>query len=336
MASSADLTRSSHTTEVVTALVMGLMAVATFAYQVSLLDEQTTKREALLFNVLEFVFTVGFAWFSSRAVGRTEFEASLKRFAISAYRRIADIERMVGRLHSQVQQYRPLNETESGSSALKVVEAIIGDTAQVVRSSMSDWADVIGDELLSLENLRRLESEKRALVSFPHDVRGKPSTEIEETIAKLDVEIEEARKNLPATLAIQSDDVTQLVVNAQHAASWMSKRHKEEGGLKLNAVTGDAYPNDRPYADLEVGERLFIVDEKDGLNLADAAGNVVARVQNNSPLPYPAFSKAIVQCYDSDRVLCRLIEKLGEDRRDGEDYAWVRIEILRDPQSRRD
>ena len=143
----------------IAAVALGALAVFVFVLQVNSFGDQTTARETLLFNALEFVLTVGFAWFSTRAVSRSEFEDSIKRFAISACRRIADIERMILRLQGEVRE--TLVETSSAEevSALEVVDAIVGDTVQVVRSSISDWADVIGNELLALEKLKRLQSE---------------------------------------------------------------------------------------------------------------------------------------------------------------------------------
>jgi hypothetical protein len=47
--------------------------------------------------------------------------------------------------------------------SLRIVEAILSDTTQLVRSSISDWGDVIGDELLAIERIKRLEREKEQI-----------------------------------------------------------------------------------------------------------------------------------------------------------------------------
>src|ERR1700730_15326474 len=90
------------------------------------------------------------------------FEQSLKKFAISAYRRIADIERMVERLHTEVREMIS-DAPKSEITNLRIVDAIVSDTGQLVRSSISAWADVIGEELLAIERIKRLEHEKELL-----------------------------------------------------------------------------------------------------------------------------------------------------------------------------
>jgi hypothetical protein len=45
--------------------------------------DKTTKLETVLFNILQFLLAVEFAWFSTRAIVRGEFEGSLKRFAVA-------------------------------------------------------------------------------------------------------------------------------------------------------------------------------------------------------------------------------------------------------------
>src|SRR4051794_14114812 len=90
--------------EVLAAIALALMALAAYATQILLLNEKTTRLEGALFNALQFLLTVGFTWFSSRALTKREFEASLKKFAVSAYRRISDIDRIVARLKRTLDQ----------------------------------------------------------------------------------------------------------------------------------------------------------------------------------------------------------------------------------------
>jgi hypothetical protein len=81
--------------DLIGAIALGLLTVAAFIAQAVASGSDTTPLETGLFNVLQFILTAGFGWFGTRALSRGEFEQSLRRFAVSAYRRISDIEGMV-------------------------------------------------------------------------------------------------------------------------------------------------------------------------------------------------------------------------------------------------
>ncbi len=138
--------------EIIAAIVMGLLAVGCFLFQAISLNSQTTKLETVLFNLLQFLLTIGFAWFSGRELSRVEFEKSLKQFAIGAYRRITDIDKMLRRLQRELTDMQVLEPENQGN--LHIIDAIVYDTCKVVQSSTDDWADVIGNELIAIEKIR--------------------------------------------------------------------------------------------------------------------------------------------------------------------------------------
>src|SRR5713101_1284206 len=157
--------------EVIVALVLGFLSIGSFVLQVLTFGVQTSRLEVALFNTLQLLLTVSFGWFSTRALSRAEFEASLKRFAVSAYRRAADINEMMRRLKSRLAVLRDSRQRNGEQSAdLDVVAAVIDDSLQVAESSIADWADVIGQEMLALEAVRRLEAQKQQLRQEPADL----------------------------------------------------------------------------------------------------------------------------------------------------------------------
>src|SRR5262245_58636002 len=103
--------------------VLGVLALAAFGLQIWLADERSSRREAALFSALQFILTAGFTWIGSRAASRRDFEVSLKRFAIGAYRRISDIDRIVTRLRSETRSMIDTPPKDAGP-ALGVIEAI--------------------------------------------------------------------------------------------------------------------------------------------------------------------------------------------------------------------
>jgi hypothetical protein len=112
--------RRARNIEFIVAGTLGALAVACFIGEGLTVGAHSTATETLLFNGLQFILTSAFAWFSTRAISRMEFEESLKKFAISAHRRITDIERMVDRLNHEVREM--ISETpKEESSNLRVI-----------------------------------------------------------------------------------------------------------------------------------------------------------------------------------------------------------------------
>jgi hypothetical protein len=181
----------------IVATVLVIIFFGCSALQVLSLSDKTTKLETVLFNILQFLLAVGFAWFSTRAIVRGEFEGSLKRFAVSAYRRISDIENIVSNLKSRVADMRAKN-TEHDSHDLELIAAIVQDTARIVSSSRADWSDVIGEEMIALENITRLENEKAEIEIPPSTSVTK--TDFETRVKQIDQKIEDLVSHLPAPL----------------------------------------------------------------------------------------------------------------------------------------
>jgi|GEM_PF-450610 len=185
----------------IVATVLVIIFLGCSALQVLSLSDKTTKLETVLFNILQFLLAVGFAWFSTRAIVRGEFEVSLKRFAVSAYRRISDIENIVGSLKSKVKDMRSKNP-ERDSHDLELIEAIVHDTARIISSSRADWSDVIGEEMLALETIRRLESEKAAIETSPSTSVTK--TDFDVRVKQIDQNIDALVSRLPAPLQYEA------------------------------------------------------------------------------------------------------------------------------------
>ena len=154
--------KKKYSFELIAAIIMGIIAIICFVSQIYFITPKTTQLETVLINLLELFLTIGFAWFSSRAISKKEFESSIKQFAISAYRRILDIDKMLGSLQQELLVMKtniPANEYLN----LQVIGAIVSDTIQVVKSSMDDWTDVIGPEIIYIQNIRRLEHERNRI-----------------------------------------------------------------------------------------------------------------------------------------------------------------------------
>jgi hypothetical protein len=321
--------RRSHSFELIVAAAFGVLALAVLLWQVLRVSSQphTTETEALLFNILQFVLTVLFSWLSTRALSQLEFEQSLKRFAISAYRRVADIERMVGRLQSEIKGMisdAPKNETLN----LRIVEAIVSDTTQVVRSSISDWGDVIGDELLAIEKIKRLEREKAELRKAEPSERS--GLEIDKARQQIEKSIAAIASKLPARLRLEAGTQRDDEYSVWRASRKLAIRHEREGGLLMTAVRGGKnYPHEGTLDGMASGTPLEARKTQDGsMDVVDDKGNALGRLLNETELQYDPFVAALDLCYGSTPVQLQFV-RMSRERvtQEGEHLAWFDIRV---------
>jgi hypothetical protein len=311
--------------EIVAAVVLGVAAVVAFGAQALSADEGTTQTEQVLFNLVQFILTVGFAWFSTRAISRREFEQGIRRFALAAYRRVADIDSLVERLRGEVSsmlaEAQPKPESE-----LLVVQAMTVDTCQIIKSAIADWADVIGEELETLATIERLQFRKADVAGEPERAPTQVQTvDIENQIADL-VSL------LPAELQVDVRTKQQTAYADRHAAEWIADRHAGEHGLVLPAVTAAEYGHTRAWSTLERAERLTTARVKHGaVDVIDMNGKSVGRLQNISPLDYPDFMRALEVCYGVGALDLELVGSPTTEMRGGKEWAWIRVKVRNRP-----
>jgi hypothetical protein len=309
-------------------IVVGSVVILAYYLHIKWSQPGLTIRETTLFSILEFLLACTFAWYSTRTVSRLEFEASLRRFAIIAYRRIADIREMLDRLGYEInaEQKTPLDR----ANMLRSIDAIRADIAQIVSSSIADWADMVGPEHLAKEELARLEEQRGELRAQISIDSGNKDTyarlrRVNQQIARL--------VNVTSAGESQHEDRPNLEED-QRAAEWLTREHHKTGGLFLTIVTGDWYSQERRPELLKENEAIRLVRSNDDPNLIDAldsTGAIVGRLQNYSPLSYEGFARALEMCYGCFPItsLVAAVSK-GELREDGH-YAWIRVRVAREP-----
>jgi len=313
--------------EIIIAIVMGSLTVGAFTIQVVTLNKNTTELETILFNGIQFILSLGFAWFSTRAISRSEFDESIKKFAIGAYRRISDIERMISRLQNEIGNMMA-HTSDHELHHLEIVNAIVADTIQVVKSSIADWSDVIGDELIVIEKIKRLEEDKVEKESSLQNDKE----DYEEKLKEINEQITKLISSLPNNLKYDALEKRETSRHLEFAAIWLARRHTEEGGLKLSVVTGDIYSHERDYMLLKEHEILHTVKTDGyGIDVADESDALLGRLQNNSPLNYADFSKAFELCYGSHPVKLEFIEAIKGEKRNEVFYGWFHIKVLSNP-----
>src|SRR5271167_3241246 len=137
------------------ALPIFLGGIATYF---ELTSATLTSHDLLLINALQFVSTIWFGWASSQIVSEHSFQERQKRFALSAYRRIKEIEYSVDRIIGRIRV-----KSASGSPAtteLDTIREMVLGLRATTRSSKADWADIIGEEITTLEKIEDIEESK--------------------------------------------------------------------------------------------------------------------------------------------------------------------------------
>jgi hypothetical protein len=182
-----------------------LCAGGLFALEINV-QGPITDREKGIFSAVEFILAIGIGWQSQRIASREEFQKSLKQFAFSAYRRINDIYKSVIRLNNEIGKMR-LTYPKEKMHELDLLRSIIDVMNYTIQSSISDWYDIIGEEVRKKERIEELQKERVSLeaqLSPSASPSASPSPspsanepEVNQRLKELEREIEQLRSEIP-------------------------------------------------------------------------------------------------------------------------------------------
>lgn len=314
--------------DIVAAISLAIMALAAFALQLVSANHQTSIRETALFNTIQFILTIGFTWFGTRIVSAGEFEKSLKKFAIGAYRRISDIDIILNRLKSMLRANIIENPKCSACSDLQIATAVIDDAMQMTASSVSDWGDVIGDEIKKLQSIANLEEEKRRLTNAHLEMAL--DNRFTQEREKINSEISKIKNSLPATIQISRQNYLSTDRMSNYAAEWLSRQHNLMKGLRLDVTTGEAWGDYDAAILLKPGDLLQADDTTNGgIDIINSEKIVVGRVLNNSPMAYDDFREMIKVCYGTANLSLKFSE--FQNKSEQEKRAWYVVTVLNTP-----
>jgi hypothetical protein len=177
------------------------------------------------------------------------------------------------------------------------------------------WKNVAQGLRLALKELvRSIEPSKKNLVRSA----GKGKQEVQPIKSTLS----RARK----TAATRKPKPT---IEQLHAADWVGRQHEKDRGLLLTVVTGDEYEPTRDWTRLRRGEVLFTKKQRDGgVDVIDATGRTLGRLQNLSPLWYDDFIDALDLCYSSESLAVRFVKRGPIEQRGKHLYAWFTVRVL--------
>lgn len=291
------------------ALLFGVLATGTLAMQVVMADSQATPTETALFSVLQFVFSIAFAWMITGMSAKRAFAESQKAFAIAAYRRINEIdegvERLIARAHHQMRAATPELRHE-----LEVVIAIATGVRSSIKSSVADWGDVIGEEISTINRIERIQDQQDQLTESP--VQDTPveaphaeTRELHEQLERNNEQIAQLLASLPPALRV----VAEKPKRARDPVEVRKDRLRQEAAttntVRLRGFWDETLQRD--IRSMNVGDRLTIRigtvgDRTLAVCAHDETGNAVGIIVNNGPGPYYVFREALVDYFESTSI----------------------------------
>lgn len=297
--------------ENIVVFILGLAAVTSIIVEIWVSDSQSTKTESALFGILQFVFSLAFAWLLSRHNSKEEFESQQKKFAIAAFRRIKEIEsqtrHLIRRLSKAIDG--PENKYCHELDIAKTLAISISDTAQ---SSKLDWADIIGDQIETIETIENIQGES---IGYMDDLSGNGD---ESSNNHPGVDVNELKKSLSTELKLSLENRSRFSTK-----SILRKQIEENGALKLYGFVDTKWANYRDPSELHLGEPLTIRIADEGNRIAtlaayDKDGAFVGSFLNRYPDSYSDFTRAACQVIGSSEFEGEIVaikkQKEGSNR----------------------
>lgn len=265
--------------------------------QVSM-DQRPTRLEGSLLNVFQFFLSIGFTWILSQVVFETSYKASQKKLAIAAFRRIKEIERNIKR--TQVYVNSAKQSDRKASECLEVVDFSLINAKDTIRSSISDWEDVIGEELEVAEKIESLSTEKLEM-SLNEEVQ-KNKDDNESRRDSIDEEIKNLKRKLPSTMRRtitvygRKEEKIEAVYN-------LGRTMLEDGCLELDGFWSQDGEFMITPSRLSIGDTIYVARGMAGNRIGsimayDQDQNTFGVITNKSGGAYDTFSEAMETVFE--------------------------------------
>lgn len=300
--------------------LLGVLAVGTIGLEILTSDQNTTKTEASLFGILQFVFSIAFAWYLSRSNSKAEFEDQQKKFAIAAFRRIKEIESQTNHLIERLSRALS-NQVRSSTHELDVARTLALAISETAHSSKLDWADVIGEEIEALDKIQSIKRQKAQIKES--DIRE--AVEVVEfddpRLIKLESEIAELKDGLSTELKLLAEN------EEESTRSQLRKEYAEMGHIELTGFGQgkDDFPTEVEISTLEIGEVLDVKIEDVGDRVAtliarNSPGQLVGSFINHYNGTYADFTHGVCHVLESSKFQVKVSKFDGEDEETGRKY----------------
>ncbi len=315
------------------AIGFGFTVLAVIVVDVSTASAPRTPLESGLMNALQFLLSFGFAWITARLVTKREFQDQQKAFAVAAYRRIHEIDRsldrLVGRVTNQMRVVSPETVHE-----LEVILAIATGMRETTSSSIADWGDIIGEELVTLKTIAIIKDKQVSILEDPTQLEkpsvdhlGKRADPRYDELEKVRVELKKKLERLPYSLRLLSDDDVPALPKIIED---LNRDYHRDGQIELSGFWDNTF--DRKIDELEIGEHLILTtgDVASRINifiLTDASGNAVGMITNRFLCRYHNFVEGLCYFFGRSKMEVQLVDKkeLNDHNGDTRHYFTVRV-----------
>jgi hypothetical protein len=243
--------KGTNNLDVIILVLLLVATIATIILQILFSSPTSTKVETSLFSILQFIFSLAFSWVLARISLRSEFQESQKKFAISAYRRIIEINNAVNRLISRTTSHMGKVENSTDHELDVITEIGIG-IRESIRSSISDWADIIGDEIETVNKIQTIR-EKQSLENLNPAAFETDENQPDEN----DAVVEKLISTLPKSLKISADEFRSDYMSRIHrGVITLRREEKRKGYIELRGFSESSF--DKDICNFKAGDILQV------------------------------------------------------------------------------
>lgn len=302
---------------------LGIMAIGTISLEILVSDQNVTKTESTLFGILQFVFSIAFAWYLSKNNSKAEFEDQQKKFAVAAFRRIKEIESQTSHLVERLN--RGISDRNSnGLHELDIARTVALAIHETTQSSKLDWADVIGEQIEALDKIQSIKRQKAMIKESDFNIV--PDSESTKTpeINTLEEEINSLKNSLSSELKLLSDS------EEESTRKQLQREMLENGFLELTGFGGgkDDFLTERDIDTLEIGDVLDVSIEDVGDRTAtllarDNKGQLVGSFLNLYNGTYADFTHEVCDALETSSFHVKVSKHDGKDENTGRKYFKV-------------
>jgi hypothetical protein len=289
-----------------------------------------------LFSFFEIVFSIGLGWFLQRKESTKQYEENLKKYALSAYRRISDIGRSVKRAKIRIEEYKNNADMEK-LSELDVIYAIIEGTDDTVQSSISDWTDILNEEIKKKEEIEELIEEKNKLISEKvlslekanENSINEVQKELSNQIQAISNKIVTLKSELPQKIQTDIQDIGERPRSGRLSAvvlEYYMNRAIQEKKLVLEVILFDDNYFDDNYFDEVKNYTTIEFNVQHSLNKSVISvhhdNNQIGRVRNPFP-PDPYV-------YNEDFIytLTSLLGRVASKMKDPKNFQFSKLNMI--------
>jgi len=279
--------------EQIGAILFGILAVGTILLQVYTAPQSNSPLTTTLFNVLQFIFSVIFAWIVTRMVTKKDFEDTQKQFAGAALRRIWELRESFSFLKKKVAE--KARQSTSSMAELEMIESMTFGIEQTINSAIADWADIIGDEMAILQKVVKLKEQKEdALSDQPVRVTDySTSAPLYALLKNNEGQIEQLLQRLPPKLRSIPDSKDNPAFFYKEDMERLDAEMKTNGYIEFSGFWDSSFECD--IYNFKIGDHLFasiddVADRKGALIVHAPDGKSVGVLTNKLKSKYSGFA----------------------------------------------